>query len=72
MTTLAQQYGFTDAQLRAIALRAVDLLEAGDPAAACTLFEGLLVLDPGSAAFTEGLRVARRELAALPAEAEAA
>lgn len=69
MTTLAQQYGFTDAQLRAIALRAVDLLEAGEPASACALFEGLLVLDPDSAAFKEGLAVARRDLQHLPAEA---
>ncbi len=63
MSTLAKRSGFTDVQLRAIALRAVDLLEAGDPASACTLFEGLLVLDPGSGPFREGLEVARAERA---------
>lgn len=46
MTTLAQQFGFTADQARAVAEKGFDLVDAGDFEGALVIFDGLLVLNP--------------------------
>lgn len=71
MCTLAQQFGFTQAQARLVAAAGFDLLEAGDLEGAAVIFEGLLAINPRDGSLHAALGAVREEQGRL-AEAEAA